>query len=881
MLKIPLPTVASPDPLGLLPEQVRPLVREKGEIHDYRPGDPIVAPGDKGDRIRLLMSGQASVMLRDEEDQEIAVDSLHGGDIFGEISFITGQPSPSDSQVVADEDCQVLEIASGDFEEIVKENPDFALSVVRGLARKVMRLDRQILRSKVRRRALQALISREEHIFPDYVIGDYVRKHLVDDAQELAHSEGPVLIVGETGVGKEVLAHAIYRMSHHHKDVFLLLDLLRGRVDNPFAEVAETRSELNRDATEDQMRLFFGSEELGPDGKKKETPGYVELTEDGTLLVRGIEHLSSHMQSQLLEAISTGRFRRIGGSDFFPVRMRLIATTQLDPAEISPEKHPLAHGLLDRSLSIPPLRKRRREISALVEHYLRKYSQELRKEIVKVPPETLKTLVNYTWPGNDLELSTTLKRAVMVAEGGVLRPEDIYFHLKRVEGVGKFNLLRFRPVRQSLLSPLFPAILQSAVTPFFFILLVLLFLGPADPLQNPGALFSWALGWPTLIFGAFLWARFWCTLCPIGFLSNLAKKILALEKPFPAFLRNHSDFLVAGAVLFIIWLETATNMRNSPFNVGLLLVAMLVSAVFVAVIFERQSWCRYLCGLGGMIGVLAKTSLLEMRADRNVCISQCTSNECFLGTADREGCPFGQAGPKLHSNRLCKVCATCLKNCPHSAINLNLRVPAQELWEIRHTNTGTAFLVTGIFGGLLCEMIAQTPIYSWFVGLLPGPPVVSFSIVFGALVVAVNLMLVFATSFSYRVYGDSFDENYSRYGLALLPVVLGSFAAFHVYYLINLGVQLPILVSRMFDLEILKPLIITVPPDVTRAIQQTMIWLGLAWTLMVIYRLGRASAERFSTALAGLIPHAMLALVLAIVASKIMDLFFYSGKALG
>ncbi|MEW6113649.1 MAG: DNA-binding protein, partial [Thermodesulfobacteriota bacterium] len=96
-----------------------------------------------------------------------------------------------------------------------------------------------------------------------------------------------------------------------------------------------------------------------------------------------------------------------------------------------------------------------------------------------------------------------------------------------------------------------------------------------------------------------------------------------------------------------------------------------------------------------------------------------------------------------------------------------------------------------------------------------------------------------------------------------------------------LGVQLPILVSRMFDLEILKPLIITVPPEVTRTIQQTMIWLGLAWTLMVIYRLGRASAERFSTALAGVIPHTILALALAVVASRVMDLFFYGRNAFG
>ena len=79
-------------------------------------------------------------------------------------------------------------------------------------------------------------------------------------------------------------------------------------------------------------------------------------------------------------------------------------------------------------------------------------------------------------------------------------------------------------------SPLFPAIFQSAATPFFFILLVLLFLGPADPMKNPAALFSWAVGWPTLIIGAFVWARFWCSLCPIGTLSKLAKKIIALEK---------------------------------------------------------------------------------------------------------------------------------------------------------------------------------------------------------------------------------------------------------------------------------------------------------------------------------------------------------------
>ena len=156
---------------------------------------------------------------------------------------------------------------------------------------------------------------------------------------------------------------------------------------------------------------------------------------------------------------------------------------------------------------------------------------------------------------------------------------------------------------------------------------------------------------------------------------------------------------------------------------------MLGSAIIVSVLYERQSWCLYLCGLGGMVGVLAKTALVELRADRNVCISQCGSNECYLGTSDQDGCPFGNAGPRLHSNRLCSLCAACVKNCPHGAINLNLRFPARELWELRRPNTGTAFLVIGLIGGLLSEMAGKTEVYAYVTGFLPIPKVVAFTVV--------------------------------------------------------------------------------------------------------------------------------------------------------
>jgi transcriptional regulator with AAA-type ATPase domain/polyferredoxin len=874
MLGIPHSTQLMCDPLERLPENLRRSVREKGVLKEYSPGDIVMAPGDKGDRVRFLVSGEASVLLREGEDQEISVDILRPGDIFGEISFLTGSPSPANSEIVADDACLTVEVAATDFEGILRENPDFALLLVKNLARKIMRLDQSVFKSKQRRRALQSLISREEHIFPDYVLGEFIRSHLAAQVEEIALSDGPVLIIGETGVGKEVLAHTIFRMSHQYKGVFLLLDLLRTHSENMFPMASSGNSHTETDPTVEQLRLFFGSEEQ-TDAGVKVSPGYIELTEDGTLLVRGIDQLTTEMQEKLLEAVTQGTFQRHQGTERHKARIRLIATTDLEVSEISPDKHPLLHGLMERSIVIPPLRKRRREIPGLVEHYVNQYCQELRKEIGELPKETLKTLVNYSWPGNDMELSTTLKRAILVSEGGVLRPQDIYFDLKRVEGKGKFNLLRFKPVKQMLMSPVFPAVFQSAVTPFFFILLVLLFLGPADPMKNPAALFSWAVGWPILILGAFFWSRFWCSLCPIGTMSKLAKRIIALEKPFPTFLKNRSDIVIAVAVLFIIWFETATNIRNSPFNVGLLLLIMLFSAVTVAVIFERQSWCRYLCGLGGMISVLAKASPLELRADRNVCISQCTSNECYLGTATMEGCPFGQVAPKLHSNRFCKLCGVCVKLCPHGAVNLNLRMPGKEIWEMRHTNTGTAFLIIGMIGGLLTEMVSKMPVYKEMTTAMPLPEMARFTVVFLLVLVGVNLMLALAASFSRKVYGDTFGENYSRYGLALLPLVLTGFMAFHVYYLINLGVQLPILISENFHFEIFRQLIITVPSWVTHSLQQMLVWIGLFWSLLIMYKLGRSSHDRFFPSLLGLLPHATLASILAFCLLSAIRHFFY------
>lgn len=864
------------DRFGRLPESLRQLVRDRGIYRTFEAGDLMMEPGDSGERIRFIVSGKANLQLRHGSGQHVTVNTLGRGDMFGEMSFFTDRPAPPDMELRAEEHCDVMELTAEDFDRYVQQNPAFVKVIVKNLARTILRLDRNLLKSRLSRQALQSVVSREDYVFPDFVAGEYFKGRLSKRMKELAELDGPILISGETGVGKEVVAHSLFKMSMSYKEVFLLTDVSRSAASTDAPQPEESDGDTQPALTASQITLFIGGETSKEDNTASGETGLLDLADGGTLLLRRTELLTARAQHVIADYLFADGKEATGSTGPVP-GLRLICSTELTEVEITADRHPLLHRMIDRSLYVPPLRKRRREIPSLVTGYLEHHAAALRKPVPEVPNETMKTLVSYNWPGNDLELSATLKRALLVSDDGIVRPSHIYFDITRFEGEGKLNLLRFNPVRRAVLSPLFPAILQSAAAPFFFILLFLLFLGPPAADENIGSLFSWALGWPSLVIGALLWARFWCTLCPMGTLSKLAKKVVALEISFPAVLKRHSEALVAGAVLFIIWLESALHMRASPLSLGLLLLVITALALVFAVIFERQSWCRYLCPLGGMTGVMAMASTVELRADRNVCGSRCESQDCYYGTLSSEGCPFGHVAPTLTNNLTCKMCGTCAKNCPHGAVEVNLRVPGQELWEMRHINSVTAFLVLAMMGALLSEMISYGPVGAYLTAYLQVHPTVDFTLIFVTAVLATSLLTIAAATISHRLSGRPLSESYAVFGLAQLPLVLMTFIAFHVYYLINLGVQIPILVSRNFDFELLKSLIITVPPDVTQTVQETLIVLGLIWTVYVMYRIGAAITESRKNRLGIILPHVITAAVLAYVADVIMHGFFYGG----
>jgi polyferredoxin/CRP-like cAMP-binding protein len=840
-----------------LPQLFKPLLTEKISVREYNPGESITAAAHGNDRILCLLSGKAEVVVGYRAAHEVIVEHLEPGDVFGDMAFLTGRTWPADAQLVALEQCKVLDISVNSFQRVLRENPEFAVSLLKSLGKKFVHVERNEFASSIK---LDGPGAAAVCAYPTHPgLPEVVQARF----RALAQSDDSVLIVGENGVGKDILAYAIFDAASSHDEVLVPVDVRRIEADPFFLRPGARADQKNPTVALKQMRFLFGAVTRVHEGETVSSAGYIDLAHEGTLFIRGAHRLAPTTQQKLLDALKTGVYCPLGSNQRIQIDCRLICTTELSPSMFHPDQHPLLYELAKRALVVPPLRKRSDQISVLANYYLAYYADEMHRRVPELADLTLKAMIDYSWPGNDLELANAMRRAVVVSPADVVRRQDLTFDARRTDGSGRFNLLRLKPFRQAFFSPLFPAILQSAFVPVFLTTLLLLFMGPPDPSKNLASLAMWAMAWPAMIVGAFFAARIWCSVCAIGALSKLAKRIVSLEIPFPEILKMRSDFLIAGGILLIIWMESATDIRSSPFNLGLLLLTMFILAFLLNTVFARQAWCRYLCPLGGMNGLLARTSVLELRADSATCLASCSSQECYYGTPQTEGCPFGQVVATLHSNQFCRICGNCAKNCPYDAIKLNLRAPGYELGEVRHVRTGTGFLVLGLMGALLSDLVTRLPEYHEIISFFPGSDTVKFTFVYVGLILAVNLLAAAASALSHRMFRERFFENYSRFGLALLPLTSAGLLAFHTHYFMKLVPQMLVLLGGFFNLGEAGSLAWSLSPAQTLVVQQVLLGIGLVWTLITMHRLGGSSARgRYGRRL-GVLPHTFVAGVLA------------------
>jgi|SRR5882762_1856583 len=228
---------------------------------------------------------------------------------------------------------------------------------------------------------------------------------VLDQIQTVAPTDSTVLIEGETGTGKELIAHAIHMHSR--------------RSNRPFVKLNCAAIPLGLLESE-----LFGHEKGAFTGAVAQKLGRFEKANGGTLFLDEIGDIPLELQAKLLRVLQEQEFERLGSTYTQHVNVRVVAATNQDLAQLVAEKQfrmDLYYRLNVFPIALPPLRHRMEDIPMLVAHFVRKYAQSMAKKIGRVTSDCMEALVRYPWPGNIRELQNFIERAVILTHGDVLQ----------------------------------------------------------------------------------------------------------------------------------------------------------------------------------------------------------------------------------------------------------------------------------------------------------------------------------------------------------------------------------------------------------------------------------------------------------------------------
>ena len=469
----------------------------------------------------------------------------------------------------------------------------------------------------------------------------------------------PVLISGEPGLEKDNLAALVHYGSAERRRLLVRLDAsdLQG----------STLNLLN---------------ELG----------------SSTLLVSGMDRIDNELQQRLI-AMARGEVPGFQG--------RVLFTSE---AAI-----PALDGLV-RAIRVPPLRVRRTDLGDWLRYRLRLQSPGLGwSQPPALPDSVVRRLQNHDFANNLRELEAMVDRALRQArqqsqgELPPLLPEEVFWTEDKSRRT-RFDVWRWKPqLREWMRAPaLWNTLLFGLVSWLFVAVNLALWLGPQERAANPMLTLFWAWWWPLILLSYPLVGRLWCSICPFMVWGQIAQRITPWRKrSWP-----HGDLdgwgapaLAAGFAAILLW-EEVWNLEDTAWLSSCLLLLITAGAVISSTVFEKRFWCRYLCPVGGMNGLFAKLSILELRAEVGTCSGSCSSYACFKGgPADgeglaTEGCPLGTHPAHLSDNRNCVLCMTCTQACPNRSVQLRLRPPAADLQRNKQAPDGEHGLILVLAGGL-------------------------------------------------------------------------------------------------------------------------------------------------------------------------------------
>jgi PAS domain S-box-containing protein len=276
------------------------------------------------------------------------------------------------------------------------------VSVIRDLSQK--KKDEEALRRSDQQKTYLEEELEFSHQFDEIVGESFGLKRVLKQVEDVAATDATVLILGETGTGKELIARAIHRLSPRRDRGFIKLNC----------------SAIPSGLLESEL---FGHEKGAFTGAIAQKIGRLELAHQGTFFLDEIGDLPLELQPKILRALQEKEFERVGGTRTIPVNVRLVAATNRDLTKMVSAgqfRSDLYYRLRVFPVTIPPLRERRDDIPVLVRYFLSSHSKRMGRHIETIPAETMRALVNWRWPGNVRELENFIERSVILSPGPVL-----------------------------------------------------------------------------------------------------------------------------------------------------------------------------------------------------------------------------------------------------------------------------------------------------------------------------------------------------------------------------------------------------------------------------------------------------------------------------
>jgi two-component system NtrC family response regulator len=362
--------------------QIRILLSERLRFHQYR----VITAEDGQDGLEKFKREGADLVLLD-----LTMPKLDGIETLNRLKKEEPEVIVIMMTAFGTIEKAVEAMKKGAYDFIPKpcEPEHILLTIAKALERKNLVREKEYLKEEV-----------DSHY--DIVWGESPEMKKVRGViEQVANTKSTILIQGESGTGKQVLARAIHNLSP--------------RKDKPFVYV-------NCVALSEQLLEsdLFGHEKGAFTGAYQRKKGRLETAHTGTVFLDEIGDITPVIQTKFLHFLESGEFERVGGTQTLRVDTRIVAATNRDLSKALEEKkfrEDLFFRLNVISVTVPPLRNRKEDIPILTKHFLQKFNQEMQKKIASIEQPTLDIFLNYHWPGNIRELQNVLERAVVLAPG--------------------------------------------------------------------------------------------------------------------------------------------------------------------------------------------------------------------------------------------------------------------------------------------------------------------------------------------------------------------------------------------------------------------------------------------------------------------------------